>query len=135
METQEMEVEGYGGSKGEEGGRGTQQALEALEFLTQDSEPSGTTLVDSRYGFNDMSRLAMLWTVQRRWPSRACGGGERSQGHKGGGEREIRRGWKRGMERGERGERRNIGHVDTEEEEGDHAPLTALSWGTQESGE
>ena len=69
LETQEMEVEGYGGSEGEEGGGGTQRALEALEFLTQDAEPSGTTLVDARNGFNELSRLAMLWTVRHRWPA------------------------------------------------------------------
>ena len=43
------------GSKGEEGGGGTQRALEALEFLTQDAEPSGTTLVDARNGFNELA--------------------------------------------------------------------------------
>ena len=63
LATQEMEVEGDGRSEGEEGVGGTQQALEALEFLTQDAEPSGTTLVDARNGLNELSRLAMLWTV------------------------------------------------------------------------
>ena len=71
ISTQDMEVEGERGSKGEEGGGGTQWALEALEFLTQDSEPSGTTLVDARNGFNELSRLAMLWTVRHRWPAGA----------------------------------------------------------------
>ena len=75
LETQEMEIEGDGRSKGEEGGGGTQRALEALEFLTQNAEPSGTTLVDARNGFNELSRLAMLWTVRHRWPA---GGGSRS---------------------------------------------------------
>ena len=56
-------------SEGEEGGGGTQRALEALEFLTQDAEPSGTTLVDARNGFNELSRLVMLWTVRHRWPA------------------------------------------------------------------
>ena len=51
------------GSEGEEGGGGTLRELEALEFLTQEAEPSGTTLVDARNGFNDLSRLEMLWTV------------------------------------------------------------------------
>ena len=59
-----MEVEGDGGSEGEEGGGGTQRALEALEFLIQDAEPSGTTLVDSCNAFNELSRLVMLWNVQ-----------------------------------------------------------------------
>ena len=46
--------------EGEEGGGGTQQALEALEFLTQDADPSGTILVDIRNGFNELSHLAMF---------------------------------------------------------------------------
>ena len=66
-----MEVEEDMESEGEEGGGGTQRALEALEFLTQEAEPSGTTLVDARNGFNKLSRLAMLWTVQHRWPAGA----------------------------------------------------------------
>ena len=53
-------MEGDGGIEGEEGGGGTQRPLEALEFLTQDAEPSGTTLFDARNGFNELSRLAML---------------------------------------------------------------------------
>ena len=67
----EMEVEEYRGSKGEEGGERTQRALGGLEFLTQDAEPSGTTLVDARNGFNELSRLGMLWTVQHCWPAGA----------------------------------------------------------------
>ena len=59
------------GSEGEEGGGGTLRALEALEFLTQKSEPSGTTLVDARNGFNELSRLAMLWSVRHCWPAGA----------------------------------------------------------------
>ena len=59
------------GIEGEEGGGGTQRALEALEFLTQDAEPSGTTLVDAHNGFNELSRLVMLWTVRHRWPDGA----------------------------------------------------------------
>ena len=66
-----MEVEGYSGSKGEEEGGGTQRALGALEFLTQKAEPSGTTLVDARNGFNKLCRLAMLWTAQHRWKAGA----------------------------------------------------------------
>ena len=64
-----MEVEGDRGSKGEEGGGGTQRALEALEFLTQDAESSGTTLDDAQNGFNELSRLAMLWAVRHCWPA------------------------------------------------------------------
>ena len=67
----EMEVEVDRGSKGEEVGGGTQRALEALEFLTQDVEPSGRTLVDACNDFNELSRLGMLWTVRHRWPAGA----------------------------------------------------------------
>ena len=67
----EMELEGATESEGEEDGVGTQRALVTLEFLTQDSELSGTTLVNARNGFNKLSRLAMLWTVQHRWPAEA----------------------------------------------------------------
>ena len=64
-----MEVDEDEGSEGEEGGGGTQRALEYLEFLTQDAESSGTTLVDARNGSNELSRLAMLWTVRHSWPA------------------------------------------------------------------
>ena len=50
---------------------GTQVALVALELLTQDADPSETMLVDARNGFNELSRLAMLWTVRYRWPAGA----------------------------------------------------------------
>ena len=53
--------------EGEEGGDETQRALVALDFLTQDAEPSGTTLVDARNGFNNLIRLAMMWTVRHQW--------------------------------------------------------------------
>ena len=62
-----MEVERDGGSEGEEGGGGTQRVLEVLELLSQDAEPSGTTLVDAHNGFNELSRLEMLWTVRHQW--------------------------------------------------------------------
>ena len=42
-------------------------ALGDQEFLTQDAEPSGTMLVDACNGFNELSRLEMLWTVWHRW--------------------------------------------------------------------
>ena len=66
-----MEVEAERESEGEEGGGGNQRALVSLEFLTQETEPSGTTLVDAPNGFNELSRLAMLWIVQHRWPAGA----------------------------------------------------------------
>ena len=64
----EIEVEEDRGRKGEEEGGGTQRALGAFEFVTQKSEQSLTTLVDARNGFNDLSRLAIMYTVQHRWP-------------------------------------------------------------------
>ena len=63
-----MEVEEDRESEEEEGVERTQHALVALEFLTQDAEPSRTTLVDDRNGFNELSRLEMLWTVRHCWP-------------------------------------------------------------------
>ena len=71
MATQEMKVKEDGGSEGEDEGGEIQRALEALEFLIQEAEPSGTTLVDARNGFNDLSRLEILWTVRHRWPAGA----------------------------------------------------------------
>ena len=70
-EALEMQVEEVEGSKGEEGGGGTLRALGALEFLTQESELSGITLVHARNGFNKLSRLAMLCTVRHCWPAGA----------------------------------------------------------------
>ena len=67
MAALEMGVEEYRGSEGEEGGGGTLRVLGAIDFFTQDTEPSGTTLVDARKSFNKLSRLAMLWTVRHRW--------------------------------------------------------------------
>ena len=58
-----MEAEGDRGSEVNEEGGGTQRALGALEFLTQEDEPIIITLVDAHNGFNELSRLAMLWTV------------------------------------------------------------------------
>ena len=62
-----MDVEKDEESEGEDEGGGTQRALEDLELFNQEAEPSVTTLVDSRNGFNELSRLAMLWTVRHRW--------------------------------------------------------------------
>ena len=64
----EIEEEGEGEGMGKEGGDGTQRALEALNFLTQKAEPSGTTLADARNGFNKLIPLAILCTVRHRWP-------------------------------------------------------------------
>ena len=62
-----MEVKEEG--EGEEGGDGTLRALGAINFLTQEAEPSRTTLVDSCNGFNNLSHLAILWTVRHIWPA------------------------------------------------------------------
>ena len=61
-----MDVEEDSGSEGEEWGDGAPRALGDLEFLTQDTEQSGTTLVDARNGFNELIRLAVLWTLHHR---------------------------------------------------------------------
>ena len=65
----EIEEEGEINGEGKVGGEETQGELGAIEFLTQEAEPTGTTLVDSRNGFNELSRLAMLWTVHHCWPA------------------------------------------------------------------
>ena len=64
----EMEAVSGDGVKDEEGGDETLNTLGYLELLTQDAEPSRTTLVDAHNGFNNLSRLEMLWTVRHRWP-------------------------------------------------------------------
>ena len=56
----EMEVNGDGESEGDEGCVGTKGALGALDFLTQDADPSGTSLVDAHNGFSNLSCLEML---------------------------------------------------------------------------
>ena len=60
-----MEVEEEGEADRE--GDGTLRSLGAIEFLTQEAEPIGTTLVNACNGFNKLSRLEMLWTVWHRW--------------------------------------------------------------------
>ena len=67
-----IEVEEDRGSEGEDEGGGTQRALEALQFLTRKrsrAEPSGTTLVYARNGFNELSRLTLWWTVRHHCPA------------------------------------------------------------------
>ena len=44
----------------EEEGDGTLRALGSIDLLNQEAEPSGTTLVDARNGFNELSRLEMV---------------------------------------------------------------------------
>ena len=67
----EVEEEGKVEGEGDEGGEGTQRALGALELLNQEAEPSGKMPVDACNWFNELIRLAMLWTVRHRWPSGA----------------------------------------------------------------
>ena len=67
----EMEVHGESERKEVEGGDGTQRELESIEFLTQEAEPSGTTLVDACNGFNKLSRLEIMWTVRHLCPTGA----------------------------------------------------------------
>ena len=52
-----MEVEETGEGKGKEEVEGASRSLGALEFLTQDAEPSGTTLVDARNGFKQIGTV------------------------------------------------------------------------------
>ena len=64
-------VYGYGGGFigvicGGEGGGG-REGLGATGILTQEENPGGTTLVDAGNGFNNLIRLAMIWTVRHRW--------------------------------------------------------------------
>ena len=42
-------------------------ALGAIGMMTQESEPGGTTLVDSHNGSNELRRLTMLWTLRKIW--------------------------------------------------------------------
>eukprot|EP00957_Ditylum_brightwellii_P178874 13625507-Ditylum_brightwellii.AAC.1 len=42
-----------------------------LSTLVLGEGPGGTTLVDARNGFNELSRMAMLWMVRHRWSSGA----------------------------------------------------------------
>ena len=58
------------------------------------------------------------------------GGGEWPQSHEGDGGRGRKGDQKRGMSR-ESGGSHTASDAGTEEDEGDHAPLTALPWGTQ----
>ena len=64
-----MEVEEKG--KREEGSDSTLRELGSMEFLNQYADPSRTTLVDACNGFNELSRLVILWTVPYRWPEGA----------------------------------------------------------------
>ena len=57
--------------EGDKGNDVTLRGVGDIEFLTHDAEPSGKMIVDARNGFNDLSRLAMLWTMRCRWPAGA----------------------------------------------------------------
>ena len=45
----------------------TLRALVSTGLLTRELDPSGTTLVNARNGFNKLSRLVIMWTVQHIW--------------------------------------------------------------------
>ena len=57
----EMEVEEEG--EVEKGSDGTPRKLGSLEFFTQEVELSVTMLVDAHNGFNELSKLEMIWTM------------------------------------------------------------------------
>ena len=65
----ELGMEVYG--ERYEEGEGTIRALGDIEFLTQNAEPSGTTLLDACNRFNYLIRLTRMWTVRHRWPTEA----------------------------------------------------------------
>ena len=46
-------------------------ALKSTGILNQDADPGGTTLIDACNGFNELSCLAMIWTVHHRCPAGA----------------------------------------------------------------
>ena len=50
-----------------------QEAMEEMEAKEEEAgeDIKGITLIDSRNGFNEVSRLTMLWMVSHRWPSGA----------------------------------------------------------------
>ena len=60
-----MEVEGTS-DKGE-GLEGGLLALGATGCLTKEADPGGTMIIDPCNGFNNMSRLVILWTLLHRW--------------------------------------------------------------------
>ena len=65
---------GYGGvgrGRGKGRGWGYSKETESHRVPDQEADPSGITLVDSCNGFNNLSRLAILWTVRHCWPSGA----------------------------------------------------------------
>ena len=63
----EVEVE----EEGEEEGDFTLRELGDIEFMNQEVEPSGTTLVVTPNGFKELSRLTMLWNVRHCWSAGA----------------------------------------------------------------
>ena len=47
-----------------------QEAQEEAEVNEEDAGEGtkGITLIDASHGFNEISRLTMLWTVRHHWP-------------------------------------------------------------------
>ena len=69
--TEEEEEKMEGGDVVEEGGGGLVGSLlelEATGLLTQEEEPGSTILVNACNDFNELIRLAILWTVHHHWP-------------------------------------------------------------------
>ena len=64
----EMGMDGDSGREEDrvEGGKENLQAATAAGWLTHEELPGGTTQVDACDGSKNLSRLAMLWTVQQR---------------------------------------------------------------------
>ena len=59
-EGEAVEVEQEDAEAEEEGLGRALMSLESTEILTHDADPGGTTLVNARNGFNNLSRLVML---------------------------------------------------------------------------
>ena len=49
------------------GGDGDLLVLVVRGFLNQETDPGITTLVDAPNGFNNPSRLVVMWDVQHHW--------------------------------------------------------------------
>ena len=65
----ELRVDVEGSKEGEMGVEGNLMSLGVTGFLTQEAKMSGTMLVDYHNGFNELSRLAILWTVRHYCPA------------------------------------------------------------------
>eukprot|EP00957_Ditylum_brightwellii_P110786 8450081-Ditylum_brightwellii.AAC.1 len=62
-----------GGTVGESGEEEIEEATQGEETqlppcLVVGEGPGGSTLVDTQHGFNELSRMAMLWTIRHKRP-------------------------------------------------------------------